>query len=186
MSETADLIRSMADELATIKVERDNLIQELDRLQSELNELRGAKPEPAGPPPLKEYTSFEDIVWESGPKTAENFFLFGYTGYLHVLVNGVRYRRKTHSGGPDWYHIAHYGVVDVSRKDFWIAPAFEDGVVEYVMDPEVMAQRIRDYAGGLRYGIGNWPKWAQEAFLETHEKPDLRNPGRVTFLTPAG
>lgn len=107
---------------------------------------------------------------ERKPFTASTWFMTGWSGgdtrpLKDIEIDGITYRQTKPHAMPrnDWYWIKQ-GVVDVTSER-WLFPILPAGVS---LSREMEVAYVKEYAGGLRFSMKNWPDHLREAYEETH------------------
>jgi len=184
----------------------ETLKAQIAALEAELKDLRAqlAKAEEQGLSvyPSVEAINWPAERYEDTPATRREFnglwFAWAWGGskpqddtyppYRHVIVEGVGEVRKLGGtgwdaekkaggmSGPDWYHITHTRVVDVTAKQ-WVARV-QAGDDAFESDPGDVALLLQVYSGGLRYPLATWDSHTvgaacKKLYLESHADPGV-------------
>lgn len=196
--------QALVDQRNAALEEQTRLLNLLADLEARIAVLEGEEAGPEKPvePETLKFDSFDEAeayLVENGlprlPHTADSFTLKLAAGRRkdpntgeHVSVDtrpiaaveiqGRKYFPKPPQAGGEWYHIAHSEIEDVTRENYWFDPMG----VPWTNNRMAMENNLRNYKGGLNFGLFGWPDWAARVYLETHEAPaaPTRRPPAVT------
>ena len=185
--------QALVDQRDAALEEQSRLLGLLADLEARIAALEGEEAEPEKPaePEILSFDSFDEAeayLVENGlprlPETANSFTLKMAAGrridpntgkhvsvdtrpVASVEIQRRKYYPKPPQQGAEWAHIANSEIEDVTREHYWFDPMG----VPWTNDQTAMENNIRNYKGGLNFGLLGWPEWAARVYLETHDKP---------------